>query len=95
MFDLAIVSFVGFWLALFPFALIGLFNLGYHRREHVLLGLILLANAATSILYFTGTRFRTPIDGFAMIWAAIGVNVLVEKWHRRKSSQPILTGQAK
>lgn len=95
MFDLAIVSFVVAWLALIPFALLGLFHLGARWREHSLLILVFLGNVATSVLYFTGTRFRTPVDGFAMIWAAIGLTVLVEEWQRRRLSRGGTFGQGK
>jgi hypothetical protein len=94
-FNLAIVSFVAAWLVLIPFALLGLFYLGARWREHSLLILVFLVNVATSVLYFTGTRFRTPVDGFAMIWVAIGVTMLIEKWQRRKLSRGEMLGKGK
>jgi hypothetical protein len=94
-FDLAIVAFVAAWLALIPFALLGLFHLGARWREHSLLILVFLVNVATSVLYFTGTRFRTPVDGFAIIWAAIGLTVLIEKWKRRRFSRRAKFSQCK
>lgn len=95
MFDLAIVSFVAAWLALIPFALIGLVHLGNCWREHSLLILVFLSNVATSVFYFSGTRFRTPVDGFALIWAAIGLTMLVEKWQQRRLSRGGKFGQGK
>jgi 4-amino-4-deoxy-L-arabinose transferase-like glycosyltransferase len=86
-FDLAILAFIASWLALIPFALLGLFRLGNRFREHSLLLLIFFGNVATSVLYFTGTRFRTPVDGFAMIWSAIGLTLLIDKWQQRRLSR--------
>jgi hypothetical protein len=77
MLNLAVMSFMAAWLALIPFALFGLFHLNAHWREHSLLILIFFANLATTVLYFTGTRFRTPVDGFVVIWAAIGLTKLI------------------
>jgi len=85
-YNLVIASFVAAWLALIPFALIGLFHLRTHWQQHSLLIMIFLGNVATSVLYFTGTRFRTPVDGFAMIWAAIGLTALGGIWQHRKTS---------
>jgi 4-amino-4-deoxy-L-arabinose transferase-like glycosyltransferase len=85
-YNLVIASFVAAWLALIPFALFGLFHLKTHWQQHSLLMMIFLGNVANSVLFFTGTRFRTPVDGFAMIWAAIGLTVLSGIWKRRKIS---------
>ncbi len=85
MYNLAIVSFVAVWLALIPFALVGLFSSGTFWRAHTLLVVVFLGNVATSALYFSGTRFRTPVDSFVVIWAAIGVTTLIGKWQQRKS----------
>jgi 4-amino-4-deoxy-L-arabinose transferase-like glycosyltransferase len=93
-YNLSVISFVAAWLALLPFALIGLFHLGSHWREHCLLILAFIGNLATSTLYFSGTRFRTPVDGFAMIWAAIGLTFLYNKWQERKSIRARISDQA-
>ena len=68
------------WLALLPFALLGLLNLGNHWREHVFLMVIFVCLAIMTSIYFAGTRFRVPIDGFVMLWAVVGVNLLVTKY---------------
>jgi 4-amino-4-deoxy-L-arabinose transferase-like glycosyltransferase len=87
LYSLAILSFVVAWLALIPFALLGLFNMGNRWREHMLLILVFFGNLGTSVLYFSGTRFRMPVDGFAMIWASIGLTFLAKEWKRRKLSR--------
>ena len=84
MYNLAIDSFVIAWLALIPFALLGLFHLGTHWSEHSLLILIFLGNVFTSAIYFSGTRFRTPVDGFVAIWAVIGLTILLRRLHLNK-----------
>ena len=87
LYSLSIIAFIGAWLILLPFAVIGLFHLEGHWREHSLLILAFLGNVATSTIYFSGTRFRTPVDGFAMIWAAVGLAFIVHRWKQRKSSE--------
>ncbi|MCL5951115.1 MAG: glycosyltransferase family 39 protein [Chloroflexi bacterium] len=82
--DVASVLFVVSWFFLLPFALIGLAHVGGHWQEHMLFVLIFLSNAGVSMLYFSGTRFRTPIDGLAMIWAVMGFTTLSEKMGWRK-----------
>ena len=82
--DVASILFVVSWLFLLPFALIGLAHVGGHWQEHMLFVLIFLSNAGVSMLYFSGTRFRTPIDGLAMIWAVMGFTTLSEKMGWRK-----------
>ncbi len=52
---------------------------GPRWRLNVWLLLVFLANAAVSVMYFAGSRFRTPVDGFAMIWAVMGMGVLATK----------------
>ena len=89
LYNLAIASFVVVWLALIPFALVGLFSLGTFWRVHTLLVVVFLGNVATSALYFSGTRFRTPVDGFVVIWAAIGLTALFGKWQQRKSLRSV------
>ena len=62
-------------------------NLGWgpdwlHLLGHwwpVLLILILAAQAGITILYFAGTRFRTPADSFVMVWAGIGLTALAKR----------------
>ncbi len=81
--ELARWLFVVAWLALVPFALVGLTKIGTHWREHSWLAAIFATQAVISSLYFAGTRFRTPIDGFAMIWAAGGISFLADRWQRR------------
>ena len=78
--DLARLGFIFAWIMLFPFALIGLYNLKASSREHSWLVLIFISQAMVSALYFTGTRFRTPIDGIVIIWAVIGLTGSLHKW---------------
>jgi len=69
------------WLLLLPFALIGLFHLPQHRRAaHLFGGALFLAQSMIAGLYFTGTRFRFPLDFFAILWAAIGLTWMFERW---------------
>lgn len=82
---LAAWFFVLSWLALLPFALVGVLNLGRQWRKHVWLMIIFVGQVAISVLYFVGTRFRTPMDGFAMIWAVMGLSILVSKWKTARS----------
>ncbi len=77
--DLAAMLFIVSWLALVPFALLGLLRQGPRWRSNAWLLLVFLSNAAVSVAYFAGSRFRTPVDGFAMIWAVIGMGVLATK----------------
>jgi len=77
--------FVLAWLALIPFAIFGLFNLDHYWRRHALLIAIFVGETVVSALYFVGTRFRTPMDGFAIIWASVGILALANK---RPKAQP-------
>jgi 4-amino-4-deoxy-L-arabinose transferase-like glycosyltransferase len=63
------------WLAVLPFAALGLWTRD-HWQGHLLLAAITLSQAVITMLTFAGTRFRTPIDGFALIWAALGLSAL-------------------
>lgn len=83
--DMASALFILSWLFLLPFALVGLAYVGGRWQEHLFLILIFLSSAGISMLYFSGTRFRTPIDGLAMIWAVMGFTVVTEKMGWRKA----------
>jgi 4-amino-4-deoxy-L-arabinose transferase-like glycosyltransferase len=85
--NLAATLFILSWLALLPFALVGLLRPGPRWRPSVWLLLVFLANAAVSVAYFTGSRFRTPVDGFAMIWAVMGIGVLVTRYRQAVRGQ--------
>ncbi|MCX6071468.1 MAG: hypothetical protein NTU91_11535 [Chloroflexi bacterium] len=76
---LAQMLFIASWLVSLPLAVLGLTRLGPSRREHSWLALALVSQALLTAAFFAGTRFRTPLDVFALIWAAIG---LVALWHR-------------
>lgn len=78
--DLARIGFIGSWLLLLPFAVVGLTRIwaGSMRDRHVLLIILFLSQAVLAALYFAGTRFRTPTDGFVIVWAAIGVTALFD-----------------
>lgn len=78
-FNLAIYLFIVSWLILLPMAIYGLFQLRGYWGVHSLFLLVFLANLILSILYFTGTRFRTPVEGFVVIWAAIWLGDLLDK----------------
>jgi len=81
--------FVLSWIVLLPFATLGVLTRGERWREHTWPIVIFVSQAVVAALYFVGTRFRTPIDGFAMIWAAMGLAVLVTRWrHRQPSESP-------
>ncbi len=81
--ELARWLFVVSWLALLPFGIVGLFSLGEQRPAHTWLILIFLSQAGVAVLYFAGTRFRTPADALMMIWAAYGLMALFQ---RRKAA---------
>ncbi len=81
------LSFIAAWVIYLPFALIGLANLGKNRAAHFLPIIFFISQAIVSSVYFTGTRFRTPLDGFVLLWAALGFSS-IQKWlqNRRYSA---------
>jgi hypothetical protein len=76
--------FVSSWLLLIPFALLGLMKAGRQWRHNSWLVLMWVSQAATSVVYFAATRFRTPIDGLAMIWVAVSLSGLATWLQRRR-----------
>jgi hypothetical protein len=73
------MGFIASWLGLFAFAILGI-RVGTLRwREHALLAMPLLASAATSIVYFVGTRFRTPAAALVAVWSSVGLSYIVER----------------
>ena len=75
--------FIGSWLILVPFSVYGLVASRRLWRMHAFLIAIILSQAAIAAAYFVGTRFRTPLDGYALIWAAAGMEAL---WIRFSAS---------
>jgi 4-amino-4-deoxy-L-arabinose transferase-like glycosyltransferase len=70
------------WLMVMPLAALGLARLGQGWRFHLLPIAVFAGQAATSMLYFAGTRFRTPLDGLAILWAIGGATLLLRRWGR-------------
>jgi len=83
LFDLVRWLFIASWLVFIPYAIVGIFSLGKQWREHSLLFVILLSQAVVSMIYFSGTRFRTPIDGLVIIWAVFGITAMVD-WLKQR-----------
>jgi hypothetical protein len=79
LFDLVRWVFVISWMIMLPFAVLGLWIGREAWRINGFLFLVLFSQAAISSLYFTGTRFRTPLDGIVGMWAVFGFLFLVEK----------------
>lgn len=77
MFDIVKLGFIITWLAMLPFALLGLLTLKEKWREHSLLVLVFIIQALITMMYFAGTRFRTPIDGLVIIWVVLGLSVVL------------------
>jgi 4-amino-4-deoxy-L-arabinose transferase-like glycosyltransferase len=77
---LAQILFISAWLACLPLAIFCLTRLGRGRREHSWLALATVSQALMAALFFVGTRFRTPLDVFFLIWAAIGLVALWRKF---------------
>jgi hypothetical protein len=80
--------FVSSWLLLIAFALPGLVKARRQWPQNGWLVLIWVSQAAISMFYFAGTRFRTPIDGLAMIWAAVSLSGLATWLLRRRTHVP-------
>jgi 4-amino-4-deoxy-L-arabinose transferase-like glycosyltransferase len=78
---LAQMLFISSWLASLPLALFGLTRLGPSRRDHSWLALAFASQALLAAAFFVGTRFRTPLDLFVLIWAAIGLIALWQRVH--------------
>jgi hypothetical protein len=70
--------FVLSWLSVLPLALLGLFKTRPQWRLHSWLALLVISQALISACYFVGTRFRTPLDSFVLVWAALGLSWLME-----------------
>ncbi len=77
LFDLVKLGFILTWLVMLPFAALGLCTLGVKWREHSLFILILITQAMITMMYFSGTRFRTPIDGLVIIWVVLGLSTFL------------------
>lgn len=85
LFDLVKLGFIATWLAMLPFAVLGLFSGGKKWREYSLLILIFIVQALITMLYFSGTRFRTPIDGLVIIWVVFGLSTFLPFLKNNKS----------
>ncbi len=79
--------FIAAWLLLLPLGLAGLWIDRHRWPEHLLLVGIILSQAIVTILYFAGTRFRTPLEPFFMLWAAGFLVWIVAKLARRGESK--------
>jgi len=83
LFEWAKIGFIVSWLALLPFAFLGLLHAEIGTRAQLLLALPLVTSAIISAIYFVGTRFRTPADGLVIIWASFGLFHLYGRWKSR------------
>ena len=63
--------FIAGWLLLLPLGLAGVWLERRRWKDHALLAAIVLSQAIVAMLYFSGTRFRTPLDAFFMLWAGV------------------------
>jgi len=77
LFDLVKLGFIAAWLVMLPFAALGLFTGGRKWREYTLFIMIFTIQAIISMLYFSGTRFRTPIDGLVITWVVFGLSTFL------------------
>jgi 4-amino-4-deoxy-L-arabinose transferase-like glycosyltransferase len=77
LFDWVKLGFILTWLGMLPFAALGLFSLGVKWREHSLFLLIFIIQALVTMMFFSGTRFRTPIDGLVIIWVVLGLSTFL------------------
>lgn len=87
--DLARRAYQASWLLLLPLAVLGVaFDRDGRWGVHLLLLSIFLSQALVAVAYFTGTRFRTPMEPFFILWAA---TFLHRAWQRiRDRTQPRL-----
>ena len=58
------------WLILLPVAILGLALNRMRWKDHLLLLSIFASQALVAAAFFAGTRFRTPLEPFFLIWAA-------------------------
>jgi len=79
--------FIAAWLLLLPLGLAGLWICRHRWPEHLLLVGIILSQGIVTMLYFAGTRFRTPLEPFFMLWAAGFLVWIVAKLARRGESK--------
>ncbi len=79
--------FIVSWLLLLPTGLVGLWIARARWSDHALLVGIILSQALVASLYFVGTRFRTPLEPYFMIWAAGFLVWIVEQLTRRGESK--------
>jgi len=86
LFALVQLSFIVSWVGLLLLAMPGFLASRDSWREYSWFVVIFISQAIISGLYFSGSRFRTPIDGLVMVWAAIGLTVLWERFTRRGQS---------
>ncbi len=87
---LAGYAFIIAWIGLLPLSIIGVRTLKETWKWHGLLAAILISQSFVYMIYFVGTRYRTPADGYVMVWGAIGLSLIWSKW-RQTSRQRITT----
>ena len=75
--------FIASWMLILPAGLAGLWIARRRLADHALLVCIILSQAFVTSLYFVGTRFRTPLEPYLMIWTAGFLIWIVEKLSRR------------
>lgn len=80
---LASKLFIAAWLALLPFGIYGLLKTWSQNRGHMLLLAAFASQAVVAMLFFAGTRFRTPLDPLVIIWAAVGLLSMARSLRQR------------
>jgi 4-amino-4-deoxy-L-arabinose transferase-like glycosyltransferase len=81
--DLARNVFITSWMLILPAGLAGLCIARRRWADHALLMGIIMSQALVTSLYFVGTRFRTPLEPYFMIWTTGFLIWIVEKITRR------------
>ncbi|MGB2896347.1 MAG: glycosyltransferase family 39 protein [Anaerolineales bacterium] len=79
--------FITSWMLILPAGLAGLWIARHRWADHALLVGIILSQAFVTSLYFVGTRFRTPLEPYFMIWTAGFLVWIVEKLTRKWESK--------
>jgi 4-amino-4-deoxy-L-arabinose transferase-like glycosyltransferase len=83
--QLASLLFITAWILLLPFSIIGLWALRKKWDQQLLSIALFLSQGAVAMAYFAGTRFRTPVDSFVIIWAGVGLATLFSRWQNKGS----------
>ena len=80
---LASKLFIAAWLAILPFGIFGILKTWTQDRGHFLLLSAFVSQGVVAMLFFAGTRFRTPLDPLVILWAALGLPSILHNIHVR------------